>query len=110
MVPKRCMHCYTACSASAKTKCGHQSLRPLLNGHAGCRQERLVAATMDGSVALLDVEAGTQLAALQPHRKYVVKALCLQAAGDTRIVTGSWVRGLGCRGCTWFASIVSHVA
>lgn len=51
-----------------------------------------MAATMDGSVALLETEAGAQLAALQPHRKYVVKALCLQAAGDTRIVTGSWVR------------------
>lgn len=51
-----------------------------------------MAATMDGSVALLDTEAGTKLAALQPHRKYVVKALCLQAAGDTRIVTASWVR------------------
>ena len=50
-----------------------------------------MATTMDGSVALLDAEAGSQLAALQPHRKYVVKAACLQAAGNTRIVTGSWV-------------------
>ena len=53
-----------------------------------------MATTMDGSVALLDADTGTLLAALQPHRKYVVKAACLQAGGDTRIVTGSWVRTL----------------
>jgi hypothetical protein len=57
-----------------------------------CRPEQLVVTTMDGSVALFDAEAGTKVAALQPHRKYVIQAVCLQAAGETRVVTGSWVR------------------
>lgn len=56
------------------------------------RQERLVATTMDGSVALLDVAAGTMLATVQPHRKYIIKAVCIQAGNETLIVTGSWVR------------------
>lgn len=67
---------------------GVLSLAPLPITASG--QERLVATTMDGSVALLDAASGAMLASLQPHRKYVVKAVRLQADGETRIATASW--------------------